>query len=120
MNKEEINKKFNELSWEIEKFPASHLQTSICLMVAELRSYFSNYCDDVSDKYLLSVSEKAREILCARILELEKNVARYQKRDDVWRNKYAIIQDDLARAFETIEKLEGRIVIDEPMNPILE
>jgi alpha-L-fucosidase len=115
MNKEEINKKFNELSWEIEKFPASHLQTSISLMVAKLRSYFSNYCDDVSDKYLLSVSEKAREILCARILELEENIARYQKRDEVWRNKYALVQDDLARAFETIEKLEGRIVIDEPM-----
>lgn len=100
MNKEEINKKFNELSWEIEKFPASHLQTSICLMVAELRSYFSNklslsvYCDDVSDK--------ANEILKARIIELEK-------RDEVWRNKYALIQDDLAKAWGVVETQHNKL-----------
>lgn len=51
----------------------------------------------VSDKYLLSVSNKANEILKARIDDLEK-------RDEVWRNKYAIIQDDLAKAWQTVEK----------------
>ena len=103
MNNEIINNRFNELSWEIEKFPASHLQTKICLMVMDLRKEILemislyDYCGNVSDK--------ANEILKARINELEQ-------RDEVWRNKYAIVQNDLARAFETIEKLEGRIVID--------
>ena len=58
----------------------------------------------VSSKYLLSVSEKAREIPIARISELEKELIHYKKRDEVWRNKYAIIQDDLAKSWETIEK----------------
>jgi hypothetical protein len=59
--------------------------------------------------------KKEKDRIERRLARLEREVEVYKKRDEIWRNKYAIIQDDLARAFETIEKLEGRIVIDEPM-----